>query len=603
MPVMRRPAAVWRLDLLGVRLGVLALVVPVAALSAAYVYASRGLWLHPPDSRYYMTMMARDQGDAVPEAIARARAVAGWRLAPWYFAGNDPTWQLVKVRVLYPFLSVPFVVLFGLGPGSLVVPGLSLLTFVWVTAAVLQRLYSPAVAVIVVGAFAVTTTIPLQLWATTDLLTLALSAVLVANLPIERRIGPGHLVWLGTAAVLIALTRQVGVLAPAMAAVGWLWAWIRERRFRNRWLWAAVVTVAAAGLTQIATTLVAHIDTEGIVARGQTTAGGAFRQFFRNAAHISHADNQYMWKADRVLYLILGAAFVMALVKFGRDFAAVFIGALIATYVLVAATGLASDMRYEMILFPAAAVSAGAFVAWVLDQRGSPFDARRRSGRSAGIGAGPRHGTASRPDYEDDDARDDVPSPVWIPQFVGCSVFLIACLVVSALGGSRSTIPAPASPSAAAAQADRTYTPQPVATPPAEVTLRSALTAALDVAGGKPESELDTPFDWVHELRYRPTGPGDPNWTRRGADGTTITRRNAMSSAEAVAFSNSLTFGRTVDPATLRIVHRTTSRYGEDVEFEVSDTSGGVHRGTATTMYPVWDPKEPGLVTSLVYAP
>jgi hypothetical protein len=648
MPVMRRPAAVWRLDLLGVRLGVLALVLPVAALSAAHVYASRGLWLHPPDSRYYMTMMARDQGDSVSAAIAGARAVAGWRLAPWYFAGNDPTWQLVKVRVLYPFLSVPFVALFGLGPGALVVPGLSLLAFLWVTAAAVQRLYSPAVAAVVVGAFAVTTTIPLQLWATTDLLTLALSAVLVANLPIERRVGPANLVWLGTATVLIALTRQVGVLAPAMAAAGWLWAWIRERHFRNRWLGAAAVTVAAASLTQLATTLVAHIDTQGIVARDQTTVGGAVGQFYRNAAHIVRADHQYMWEADRVLYVILGAAILMALLKIGRDFAAVFVGALAATCILVAATGLASDMRYEMILFPAAAVSAGAFVAWALDQRGSPFGARRRTGLGAGAGAGVRAGAAAaaepqpafesafesaaapgqgagseiglgvtpaagpdpgrEPDFASyaDNAHeqdDDTPSRVWIPQFVGCSVLLISCLVVSALGGARSTGPAPASPSAAAAQAGRPYTSQPVATPPAEVTLKSALTAALDVAGGAPDSELDTPFDWVHALRYRPAGPADPNWTRRAPDGTTVTRRNAMSSAEAVAFSDALTFDRTIDPATLRIVHRVTSRSGEDVAFEVSDKTGGVHRGTATTMYPIWDPKEPGLVTSLVYAP
>lgn len=582
MPVMRRPPAVWRLEVIGVRLGVLALLLPVAGLAAAYVFATRGLFLHPPDSRYYMTMIARDQGDALPRAIARSRGVVPWRLAPWYFAQNDPTWQLVKVRALYPFLSVPFAAVFGLKAGSLIVPALSLLAFVWVTAALLQRLYSPAVAVVVVGGFTVTATIPLQLWATTDMLALALSAVLVANLPIERAPAPAHLVWLGAATVFIALTRQVGVLAPAMAGCGWLWAAVRERRLRNRWLGPLAVTVAVAGITQYAVSLVAHIDTSGILAKNQTTFGGAVSQFFRNAGTVSRQDNHYLWSADRVLYLILGAAFAIALVKFARDFAAVFFGALLATYVLIAGTGLASDMRYEMILFPAAAVSAGAFVAWALDQRGSPFAAR-----------------------EETTEADTAPlrRPVWIPQFVGCSVLLIACLVVTALGGSGSTVTAPASPSAAAAQAGRTYSPQPLATPSAEVTLRSAFAAAMDVADGGDVTELDVAFDWTHDLRYRPTGPGDPDWIHRAADGTTITRRNAMSPQESVAFAGAISLGRSVVPQTLEILSRTTSRYGEDVAFQVEDGSGAAHRGTATTMYPVWDPKEPGIVTALVFAP
>jgi hypothetical protein len=269
-------------------------------------------------------------------------------------------------------------------------------------------------------------------------------------------------------------------------------------------------------------------------------------------------------------------------------------------------------MRYEMILFPAAAVAAGAGVAWLLGMRGSPFAVAvpgrdERAGRAERVGRGARGDRSERDHRDVGDHRgvpaDEVSHSLWIPQFVGCSVVLIACLVVSALGGSQSTTVAPASPAPAAMQAGRTYTPQPLASPGAEVTLKSALNAATDVAGGAPQSALDVPFDWVHDLRYRPTGPGDPNWIHRSGDGTTITRRNAMSPEESVAFSNAITFGRTVKPDSLEILSRVTSRYGEDVEFEVTDTLGRVHRGTATTLYPIWDPKDPGLVTSLVYEP
>ena len=168
------------------------------------------------------------------------------------------------------------------------------------------------------GAFASRTTIPQELWATTDMLALALAPVVVANLPIERSIGPANLVWLGAATVFLALTRQVGVLAPAMAAAGWLWAWIRERRFRNRWLGAALVTVAVAVAAQFATALVGHIDTGSILAKNQTTSGGALGQFFRNVGTVSSADNTYMWNSDRVLYVFSAGSALMTLLKFGR---------------------------------------------------------------------------------------------------------------------------------------------------------------------------------------------------------------------------------------------------------------------------------------------
>ena len=58
---------------------------------------------------------------------------------------------------------------------------------------------------------------------------------------------------------------------------------------------------------------------------------------------------------------------------------------------------------------------------------------------------------------------------------------------------------------------------------------------------------------------------------------------------------------RTVVSNSVRIVSRHVSAYGEDVTFTVKDTSGNPHRGTATTLYPIWNPKDPGIVTSLVF--
>lgn len=577
---MRRAAGLWRHDVLGVRLGVLAVALAPLALTIAYTLATRGLWLHPPDSRYYLTMTSRDMGHDVTDAIARTRSVAGWHLAPWYFAGNEPTWQMVKTRALYPFLSIPFVWVAGLKNGSMYVPWASVVAFCWITARVLQRLHGPAVAALIAGAFSLTATVTGLVWATTDALALALSAVLVANLPIERRIGPVNLVWLGAATVALALTRQVGVLAPAMAFAGWAWALVRERTWRNPWLGATAVTVVTAGGMQLILGRVAHVDTQGIVNAEQTTFGGVVQQLLRNVGTVTTGDLKYMWHEDRLLYTLLGTAILMSLLRFTKDLAATFWGALASAYVLTAGVGYSAGMRYEIIMFPAAAVAAGGFVAWALGQVGSPF-----------------------PVVREPEVDPDLRRSLWIPQLVGSAAVLGLCVAVTAAGGSRSTAPTPASPSFAAAQGGQKYAVRPLAEPGAEVTLKAALTQALAILSKK-DITLDGSFDWVHDLKYRVSGPGDPNYARRAKDGTTITRVNAMSAPEQTALSNTITFNGTVKPDTVQIDARQTqtTAYGEDVDFSVWDSAGVRHHGTATTLYPIWLATDPGLVTAIIYA-
>ncbi|MBS2539627.1 hypothetical protein KGQ20_43485 [Catenulispora sp. NF23] len=576
---MRRAAGLWRHEVLGVRLGVLALVLAPLALTIAYTLATRGIWLHPPDSRYYLTMTSRDMGHPITDAVARTRAATGWRLAPWYFAGNEPTWQMVKTRALYPFLSIPFVWVSGLKHGTMYVPCASVIAFCWITARVLQRLYGPAVAALIAGAFGLTVTVTGLVWATTDALSLALSAVLVANLPIERRVARVNLVWLGFAGVALALTRQVGVLAPALAVAGWTWALVRERTWRNPWLGSMVVTIVVTGGMQLVLGTVAHVDTQGIVTRDQTTFSGVVRQLLRNARTVTTGDLRYMWDDDRLLYVLLGAALLMALLRFTKDLAATFWGGLASAYVLTSGVGFSAGMRYEIIMFPAAAVAAGGFAAWALDQLGSPFP------------------TVREPEVEPDLKRE-----LWIPQLAGCVVVLGLCIAVTAFGGSRSTAPTPALPSFPAAQGSQPYAVRPLAEPSAEVTLKAGLAQALAILSKK-DTTLEGSFDWVHDLEYRVTSSADPGYARRAKDGTTITRINAMTASDMTAFSQAITFNGSVEPGTLQINSRQTTTYGQDVDFSVSDSAGVRHEGTATTLYPIWSTTDPGLVTAIVYAP
>jgi hypothetical protein len=352
-----------RRDLLGVRVSVWLLIFPLMLATLSLQLVSRQGWNHPPDSRYYLTMMARDMGYSWPQSIHQEQQISpGLHLAPWYFADNDPTWQMVRIRLLYPVLSLPFISLWGLSGGSMAIPFLGTVLFLWATARVLQRLYGPAVTVIVAGAFSITITITEFAWAGTDTLAMGLAAVLVLNLPIERRIGRANLVWLGAASVFIALTRQVGVLAPAMAGAGWLWLLVRERSWRNRWLGSLVVTAGTTFLIQVLSMTLTSADTAGVVGRGQTTYWGVLRQFVHYMKIVTEQACTYMWHTDRLLYALLIAAGISVVARFSSDSSAVFVGAVVSTYIITAGVGFSSLMRYEVIMFPAAAVAAGLLV-------------------------------------------------------------------------------------------------------------------------------------------------------------------------------------------------------------------------------------------------
>ncbi|MFL6113018.1 MAG: hypothetical protein ACJ786_16925 [Catenulispora sp.] len=611
------PGALVRLlrwNVFGVRLGVLLLLFPMFVVTMWMQVNGRHQWNHPPDSRYYLPMISRDMGHSLVDAIRLEREVSpNWGLAPWYFADNDPTWQLARTRVLYPVLSIPFVWIWGLSGGSLAVPILGDVLFLWAVARVLQRLYGPAVALLVAGMCSLVQPIWGFSWAGTDSLAMGLAAVIVATLPIERRIGRANLAWLGALTLFIALTRQVGVLAPAMTGAGWLWALARERTWRNRWLGSFAVTSIVAVASQALLMSVAKTDTAGVVGRGETTYWGILRQFIHSLKVVTQEATTYMWHQDRMLYALLAAAGVTVLVRFASDAAAVFVGAVGATYLLTAGIGFSTLMRYEMIMFPAAAVAAGSLVSLVLGDHLPPA-ARPEAVTAAGAGTS-RAATWVPPAWRAAAAA-AADSPVgrflglhlprpdrWKPQVILSSAALVTVLAVSIPGSWPSAVAAPASPSFAAAQGSADYAVTPLAEPPAEVTLKAAFAQAA--AAAVQQASLQGSFDWVHAIRYRPLSPDQPGWAARAADGTAITHVNSlgMDVASMEAFGNAISLNRTVLPDTVRILERQPSAYGQDVVFTVKDKSGGTHRGTATTLYPIWNAKDPGIVTALVFDP
>ena len=125
---------------------------------------------------------------------------------------------------------------------------------------------------------------------------------------------------------------------------------------------------------------------------------------------------------------------------------------------------------------------------------------------------------------------------------------------------------------------------------------------AVGLAHDSGQLEVGT-LDWTHAVRYRPMGPDQPGWSTRGKDGTAVVRPTALSEDRNMqeGFGRGLSLNTTVRSDTVKILSRRVSKYGEDVTFTVVDKSGVLHRGTATTLYPIWDKKDPGTVTSLVF--
>ncbi|WP_194913653.1 hypothetical protein [Catenulispora rubra] len=597
-------------DVFGVRVGVLVLIFPLFVASMAMSVTSRQGWNHPPDSRYYLTMMARDMGHSLPSSIKLEQQVSpGTHIAPWYFADNDPTWQLARTRILYPVLSIPFIWLWGLSGGSLMIPVLGDVLFLWAIARVLQRLYGPAVAVIVTGAFSLVNPIWGFSWAGTDTLAMGLTAVMVASFPIGRRAAPSHLAWIGLMALFIPLTRQVGVLAPAMAGAGWLWALARERTWRNRWLSTLVVTSAVTVATQVISMMLAKTDTGGVLSRGQTTTWGVIRQFVHFLKIVTQEACTYMWHSDRTLYALLIAAGITVVIRFKSDAAAVFFGAVCATYVITAGVGYSTLMRYEMIMFPAAAVAAGELVSLLVGDRATkasdPSEAPETPETTTPVTTPSRFGLIP--------ALAATPPGRFLglhlpraeryrPQLLAGGALFAIVVGISIPGSWSSSIDAPASPSLAAAQGTQSYAVHPLAKPGAEVTLRTAFDQAFALAVDK--GGLEGAFDWVHQIRYRPLAPDQLGWSQRDKkDGTYVLYPNSLGQdlTGMEAFGRAISLDRTVRDDTIKILTRQVNPYGEDVVFTVEDTSGHVHRGTASTVYPIWNKGDAGNLTSLIF--
>jgi hypothetical protein len=571
-----------RRDILGVNTAVLLFV--LAPL--AFGYYARLRWSSysfPPDSRYYVTMVLRDLGWSDAHALSKQWATGGYVAEPWYFAHSDPTWLMVQSRMLYPFLAMPFVAVFGVHAGMPLASMVAFVVMLWAVARLVQRLYGPAAALAagcVLGACGFLMTLA---EAVTDPVSFAVLALILLNLPLGRRARAHHLILLALLSVLLDLSRQVMPTAAAMVVFAWVWATVfpgggRPRRLRNDWLWPSAIV---AGTTAAVHLLETRLSGHGAGSQLSLMTSGPTKV----AWTITRYDVAAAVQGDRALAALFACALLFVLLRFTDVVSGLTLGALAGTYVILIAGGEPSHLRYESIMFPVAGLAVGALfhrLAPAALRGGVVGDGTLRSDRLPPEDAWWQRGRRRIPALG-----------------ASCAVGLAFLLAWSGTHGSKSMAGAvPTAPAAAAALAGTPDAALPARVVPAEETLSEAFTQAENQIRGK-DSVFLVYADWRHPTRFRPLKPDEPGWSHRDADGTATIYPGDLAPSDWPGLARAFTYDGALDPSTVKIVSRATSAYGEDVTFTVS-VGTTVHRGHATVLYPL-RAALPGIVTEMVF--
>lgn len=191
------------------------------------------------DHLYYTAMTFRYAGYSLPDALRlTAEYFQELNIERLYYGFEDPDFSpLIYPRVVYPALSVPFVLAMG-GTGMYVVPLIASIFTIWGLIRLLTRLFTKEIALVVTSVFVLT--YAFQQFSTglfTEGPVLALVVGLALLLPLDgRSFGLRESVVGSLLIVLLTFTRQSAPIAVSAVCAAWLWTSVFERRIRgNPW--------------------------------------------------------------------------------------------------------------------------------------------------------------------------------------------------------------------------------------------------------------------------------------------------------------------------------------------------------------------------------
>ena len=333
-----------------------------------------------PDTRYYAAMTLRLTGLSQQEAYEHVRAFVdqfGYVTpSPSVLFGAG----VVPPRMVYPVLSVPFVLVFGI-PGMQVVPvaamGLGLILTLQVgrrtvglaaTLAALLLLVASRRLIFYGGAML------------TESLSFAITAGIALLLPWggRRRSRRALLIAVGLIVVL-GFTREATLIPVGAVAVAWLGSAVRERKLWTAWAPFAAWMFATAVLVQVLQGLLfpsADVFEHFLLISGTHSLRTAILHIPKLAWSITTTDLNNMVHSDIPLLILLLLAVVAGVVRWRHVDAHLLIGAVIATYVYNIINGVPSMFRYGIPGLAFVIVAVAYLVRSAVEQRLVPVSWR-----------------------------------------------------------------------------------------------------------------------------------------------------------------------------------------------------------------------------------
>jgi hypothetical protein len=330
------------------------------------------------DALYYTAMAFHYAGHSVDDAI---------RLTGAYF--QDPDIQrlhrgfdsatlapLIYPRVVYPALSVPFVLLMG-GAGMWVVPLLSSLFLVWGLMRLLARLYTPGIATGVTALFMVT--VAFKEFGTglfTESPTMAFVAAILLLLPLGgRRFGRRAAVGCALLLVAIAFCRQSAPVVVSAVCCAWLWTVVRRRTFRgNEWNRPVAVLLPVGLAVTLFLQWWAPYDVLAWYTRvnDEPDTRTALLHMPQIFVHLTLTDSRTYFTTDGVMLVLWCAALLACAVRPLSVRTGLFAGALAPSMLLSVLNSTASSYRYYVPMYPILLLAAAGLLHHLMVRRREP---------------------------------------------------------------------------------------------------------------------------------------------------------------------------------------------------------------------------------------
>jgi hypothetical protein len=254
---------------------------------------------------------------------------------------NTPAWGLVAPRLLYPFLSIPFVAVFGMN-GLLVIPSFSLLLLVFCIYFIGKRYNAQNFGLLLSLAVLMSPTVLRWMIANiTDSLFVGLFALTCLVLESKTR-NANNYFFIGTLIVLTSLTRFATPIWLAIAVVDF----IQGRKKRS-------IFIACLALVSTIPTFLTQPSNSVLPREGDLTFLEKIVALPESFAKIGFFEVAQLAVLDRLLLLILALAFVVSVTSLRSEPSSRFILLLMATWAIGALNGsIGVNFRYQLPVLP-----------------------------------------------------------------------------------------------------------------------------------------------------------------------------------------------------------------------------------------------------------